>query len=984
MMMAASTLRPAVRKEDRKKATEQTVLEIQGHGDGIHFITGFYIELNFISDPPCYRRIRDSGTWCDQLLRYDAARSQWTIADFGPPPKLRAAAVARNPPLQAWEGQEWHLEGSDGGLQIQKRTLNQLSKDARREAKEVFRNPLALTQHRAQDCPTGCNDKTCKTWGCANALDLYAHLCLFHRRSPQYYELHERYWNESVAEALRDREETSEELLHKFADFMKKHGYEKKTQTMKVKDHERHLKKVEELVQQKLSRQLPEDDNVFETIKGTQEDISSHGHYSTSLRWFRKWVEISVIEEVLALGEDVVVTEPTPVALPAKRRRTEQKDELDLGGEDVKRNKVSEAKDPFWAILQLDSARVRCPREGAATAKRSSGAQRNSTKRLDGEEEEVVVSRLSKWYGQISEGNLEVAKNIASRVEKIGEKTGLTMVLRKGQLFHDKVNEEILDQAWLWSYAGTSDRSSVLKTLCGHSLNRWGLSEGFNYLLKRLLCVARSPNRSPVDILECAQLITTVQDATLRVNFKQFEKLAGKVFRLKLKSLRSEDRAVSVKLLHFGSWLAQSMRDWPDTERAVTFWWSNFSNVEQSTLLEWYHRCCFATGFVWNFCPNQAPEMMEPFLANQLASDDHRSDLRNLQRLAAQAFKKAQSSGALGRQLPVPQPGRDEQRGSLQDAQDAPVAMEVEQVEQVEDANDVKTVNETAPAPAAPPIPSLSSEAAQRAATIQRNKAAALERKRLRQQHSNPDPAPAAVQQPAASAEARPVARPLPAIRDQTIDELDKNGRDLPIVGQIQFRSDHKTGTGFHVRVSDKTGAIDVKFFEAAANAFRAHPALVKGATVRISGFKLFEVKGRALDFAPAGRRHELRCNPSKHGKVELLGAPGAKAEALQLAEALRRPDGTIVTIARATVSAVEELEEKQVPSGETRPFRVVWLVADDGPVRWSLWNEVAVKYGPKQLMGQNVKIKGTKVKLFRVKELTGCWRDNGIEILND
>eukprot|EP00435_Cladocopium_sp_Y103_P018156 s1202_g4.t1 len=633
-----------------------------------------------------------------------------------------------------------------------------------------------------------------------------------------------------------------------------------RTQTMKVKDHERHLKKVEELVQQKLSRQLPEDDNVFETIKGTQEDISSHGHYSTSLqldiaiglqRWFRKWVEISVIEE---------------------------------------------AKDPFWAILQLDSARVRCPREGAATAKRSSGAQRNSTKRLDGEEEEVVVSRLSKWYGQISEGNLEVAKNIASRVEKIGEKTGLTMVLRKGQLFHDKVNEEILDQAWLWSYAGTSDARSItvpncsswlekMPKMCPLNLTDAGRTRGnsFNYLLKRLLCVARSPNRSPVDILECAQLITTVQDATLR------EKLAGKVFRLKLKSLRSEDRAVSVKLLHFGSWLAQSMRDWPDTERAVTFWWSNFSNVEQ------------------------------------------RSDLRNLQRLAAQAFKKAQSSGALGRQLPVPQPGRDEQRGSLQDAQDAPVAMEVEQVEQVEDANDVKTVNETAPAPAAPPIPSLSSEAAQRAATIQRNKAAALDAR-----HISAWPQRAAYQQIATLDRSTGFNRPLPAIRDQTIDELDKNGRDLPIVGQIQFRSDHKTGTGFHVRVSDKTGAIDVKFFEAAANAFRAHPALVKGATVRIR---------RALDFAPAGRRHELRCNPSKHGK-----------------------DGTIVTIARATVSAVEELEEKQVPSGETRPFRVVWLVADDGPVR----------------MGQNVKIKGTKVKLFRVKELTGCWRDNGIEILND
>ena len=58
------------------------------------------------------------------------------------------------------------------------------------------------------------------------------------------------------------------------------------------------------------------------------------------------------------------------------------------------------------------------------------------------------------------------------------------------------------------------------------------------------------------------------------------------------------------------------------------------------------------------------------------------------------------------------------------------------------------------------------------------------ERKRLRQQNSNPEPPPhAAVKQPTASAEARPVAKPIPAMRDQTIDELDKNGRDLPIVG---------------------------------------------------------------------------------------------------------------------------------------------------------------------------------------------------------
>ena len=47
------------------------------------------------------------------------------------------------------------------------------------------------------------------------------------------------------------------------------------------------------------------------------------------------------------------------------------------------------------------------------------------------------------------------------------------------------------------------DRSCLIKTLCEHSLKRWGPLEGFKYLMKRLLCVARSPHRAPVDLLEC-------------------------------------------------------------------------------------------------------------------------------------------------------------------------------------------------------------------------------------------------------------------------------------------------------------------------------------------------------------------------------------------------------------------------------------------------------------------------------------------------
>lgn len=44
------------------------------------------------------------------------------------------------------------------------------SKDARREAKAVFKEPLPLTPFRAQECPTSCKTTECKTWGCKTEL----------------------------------------------------------------------------------------------------------------------------------------------------------------------------------------------------------------------------------------------------------------------------------------------------------------------------------------------------------------------------------------------------------------------------------------------------------------------------------------------------------------------------------------------------------------------------------------------------------------------------------------------------------------------------------------------------------------------------------------------------------------------------------------------------------------------------------------------
>ena len=50
----------------------------------------------------------------------------------------------------------------------------------------------------------------------------------YFRVEKKYYQMYQRLWNESVAEALKEREESTVELLRKFEVFMKRHGYEKK------------------------------------------------------------------------------------------------------------------------------------------------------------------------------------------------------------------------------------------------------------------------------------------------------------------------------------------------------------------------------------------------------------------------------------------------------------------------------------------------------------------------------------------------------------------------------------------------------------------------------------------------------------------------------------------------------------------------------------------------------------------------------------
>ena len=968
-------LRPAVLPAERKKLKTQTAVQITGDGDGIKKLTGTYVELNF--EKACFRRIRDSGDWCEEFLGFDPERQRWIIWEGS---QLKAASQSGGG--EAWHSSEWRLEdGRDGTLQVFKRDLKDLSKDARREAKAVFKEPLPLTPFRAQECPTSCKTTECKTWGCKTELDLYAHLCLHHRKSNQYYQMHQRLWNERMAEALREREESTEELLRKFEIFMERHGYEKKTTSLKVKDHVRHLQTVVQLLSKPLSRRLTEDEENFQRIKETREDTVSHGHYSTSLRWFRKWVEIAVIEEILASPEGHTLdtlkdvspetVPPPPVAPPAKRQRvsaatSSPKEPLPMDMMDMDtyvkvKGKVAEAKDTFWAILQLDAAPVTCPRP-RKMAEPVGDSPRKSRKRsttvemaLPRNEDQEEKSKLSKWYAKIAEGSLADAQEIAFKVEKMLESKGNGHVLKGFDLKLD-ISLDILDCVWLWSYAGTSDHSEVVKSLCQNCLQRMDATEALNYLVKRLLVVARSPHRAPTDLLHSVQLICASGSA--RVNFTPLEKLAKKRFAVRLHQLRKPDTEMSVKLVYLGCFLAQSMSNWSCSHDAVALWWASFSK-DQSSLHEWFHRFCFASGFLWNFCPHKAGTMMQAFINCVWLTPAQRTDVLNLQKWAA-------IPAPVEAPAPVEVPAPVEALGSLED----PETSKQDAAGQV-GCGDIKKSDAV-----------TSSLTAEQRATIEQNRAKAMERKRLRQQSSNPE-VPSSLE----SAEVRPVATPMgdrKAAVEQTVEELDKRGGEIPIIGQIQFRSDHKTGGGFHVRVSDRTGAMDVKFFAEAAGSFRNHPALVKGAKVRLSGFKRCELIGKALEYAPPGRQHELRCDQVGRAKVELVESAAEKVPALALKDALRKPDRSVVTIARAEVSKVEDLEEKQLWNGASHTLRIVWLAGPDGIlVRWTLWNDVAHQYGHKQLTGNAVKIQGAQVKVFRgQKELTGCWREGGIQIL--
>jgi len=229
---------------------------------------------------------------------------------------------------------------------------------------------------------------------------------------------------------------------------------------------------------------------------------------------------------------------------------------------------------------------------------------------------------------------------------------------------------------------------------------------------------------------------------------------------------------------------------------------------------------------------------------------------------------------------------------------------------------------------------------------------------------------------------------------DASIWEIENLNGGRHVKGIVKFRCDHKTGGGFHIRISDGAGEIDVKFWNTAADAFRENPSLCKGAVVRFSGFKVAKLTAKALDYAPPGRSHELRFDSLHEAHVEVLQGPEPKTPVAQqvldmdLRGALAHSAGTTLKVAvSAWVVDVEDVVAQVTRDGEM-DLRIVWLAPDLSPTaprtRWSLWKDTAKTYGPKQLMRQHVRLRGLRITQFFAgrKELAGCWQHGGIEVL--
>eukprot|EP00439_Symbiodinium_sp_Y106_P034401 s417_g4.t1 len=947
---------------------KQAVVKVQLEGDGPageHKPQGFYVTVS--QEKKLFRSIGADGSWRRYFLQHDDVHQRWTLTR-GKKEKLIAWTPDGSPSMP--QDSAWELD-FEGRLVVVASELRELPPDARREAKAFYEDPVPYTEFRCHDCPRNCKQTRSKDWGFKTLAELYAHVCYFHRESDQYRKLHKKHWKESVAAVLRQREESEEGLLKQFELSMERSGYTLKAETEKPENHKKRMREIGEFLQQPISRDLPSEEAAQE-IRGWAKDgkHGRRGHYRTTFRWFAKFVEISAMEEMLnneAAWQDLPIPEPVPqdssrLERPCNGTEAQQVSCLEP---DCKRAKIAKAEvaDDLSSDVEIVDITVPSAPKGPSHTEAASEENlpsvpkgpRSSVSRaadpfraLLGQETQVQAPRQGCSSSATSNPGALASEpppphRLAELFDRVANRHAAETIakwIEAKDLQKQALDPKMKDHVWLWAYTGMRERGTVL----GQMRGQYALTS----LLVRLLTTARSPHRAPDDLLEVFSAGIHDKMPHEQLSFKKLQDVGflknGFHIKRPLRLLDAEHPAC-VYLAVAGAELGRIFSMWPEMKKAVDAWWGTFVAClvdDKTQLPAWMHGVAFASGFWCNFCVEEAASKIEQL------------------------------------ERPVP-------RWSALDF-----------------GNLLKQIKAVAPFSSTVAAGQVSAEQRQR---LERSRQAALEKKRQRQgeasaeipcdAHAQPMGEAAATEPPPPTSEApttKPAAQEPPGPRVVTIQEVDEELKlgvlEAPLQGKIVYRSDHKTGTSFHVRLGDATGQVDVKFFQ---GGFKEHPGLHVGAIVRLSGFKVCELKGKSLDFAPPGRRFYLNCADPDAVNIQILQAPseGARTQnlPLPLLEAAERPDRTYVNISEAFVADVGDLEFKDTKDGKLA-LRVICLTQQrqgGKQIRWSLWCETAMNYGHKQLAGQRIAIRGAQTKRFgQERQLAGCFREGGIQLLPD
>ena len=162
----------------KRRLSDQGALHVQGAGI---LLDGYYAELQpsciSAKDTPqvrAYRRLRPNGDWAYFFLVQHASLHRWCFTEtlwlLQSPTAWSAASSSNGHFLKPWEIGVWHQdENRAAELTVSRCALPDLPKDARKQAKAVFKKTVKYNSFRTavSGCPSACNNPEARDWGLA-------------------------------------------------------------------------------------------------------------------------------------------------------------------------------------------------------------------------------------------------------------------------------------------------------------------------------------------------------------------------------------------------------------------------------------------------------------------------------------------------------------------------------------------------------------------------------------------------------------------------------------------------------------------------------------------------------------------------------------------------------------------------------------------------------------------------------------------------